>query len=39
MAPTFRTIVSSLPPEGVRPCLGRPDAGGVTPTLRTYLKL
>ena len=39
MAPTFRTGVSSLPPEGVLPCLGRPGAGGMTPTFRTCLTL
>ena len=26
MAPTFGTGVSSLPPEGAVPCLGRPGA-------------
>ena len=34
-APTLGTGVSSLPPEGASPGLGRPGAGGVTRTLGT----
>ena len=36
VAPTLRTDVSALPPEGAQPALGRPGGGlNVAPTLRT----